>query len=83
MDSGTVPLVSLAKALGHLPTVSWDSRSIGRLRQGQQEVLSQLRMPAKPATLLSILDPAGALIALAQWTEDLPGGRWRLYRVFH
>ena len=83
MDGGTVPLVTLAKALSHLPAVTWDGRSIARLRQGQQEVLSQLRLPAQGATLLSILDQAGTLIALVQWSEDLPGGRWRLYRVFH
>jgi tRNA pseudouridine55 synthase len=83
MAGGTVPLVTLAKALSHLPAVVWDSRSIARLRQGQQEVLSQLRLPAKDASLLSILDQAGELIALVQWTEDLPGARWRLYRVFH
>jgi tRNA pseudouridine55 synthase len=83
MDGGTVPLMPLARALSHLPAVSWDSRSIARLRQGQQEVLSQLRLPARGAKLLSILDQADALIALAHWTEDLPGGRWRLYRVFH
>jgi len=83
MDGGTVPLVTLATALRHLPAVTWDGRSIARLRQGQQEVLAQLRLPAKGATLLSILDQADALIALVQWSEDLPGGRWRLYRVFH
>jgi tRNA pseudouridine55 synthase len=82
-QDGAVPLVTLAKALSHLPAMAWDGRSIARLRQGQQEVLSQLRLPAKGATLLSILDQAGALIALVQWSEDLPGGRWRLYRVFH
>lgn len=80
---GTVPLVKLANALSHLPAVIWDGRPIARLRQGQQEVLSQLRLPARGESLLSILDQAGELIALVQWTEDLPGGRWRLYRVFH
>jgi len=83
MDGGTVPMVTLAQAVSHLPAVIWDGRSIARLRQGQQEVLSQLRLPAQGATLLSILDQAGTLIALVQWSEDLPGGRWRLYRVFH
>lgn len=83
MDGGAVPLITLAKALEHLPAVAWDDRSIARLRQGQQEVLSLLLLPAKSATLLSILDRTGGLVALAQWTEDLPGGRWRLYRVFH
>jgi tRNA pseudouridine55 synthase len=83
LDSSDVPLITLAKAVEHLPAVTWDGRSIARLRQGQQEVLSQLRFPTKDTTLMSILDHAGALIALVQWTEDLPGGRWRLYRVFH
>jgi tRNA pseudouridine55 synthase len=83
LDSSDVPLITLAKAVEHLPAVTWDGRSIARLRQGQQEVLSQLRFPTKDTTLMSILDHAGAFIALVQWTEDLPGGRWRLYRVFH
>jgi len=78
-----VPLVPLAKALSHLPAVTWDSRSVARLRQGQQEVLSQLRLRSSGPSILSILDQAGELVALVEWTEDLPGGRWRLYRVFH
>jgi len=83
MAGNTVPLVTLPKALSHLPAATWDSRSIARLRQGQQEVLSQLRLPSSGATFLSILDQAGELVSLVQWSEDLPGGRWRLYRVFH
>jgi len=83
MDVSDVPLITLANALGHLPAVTWDSRSIHRLRQGQQEVLSQLKLANKDASLTSILDSAGALVALVQWTDDLVGGRWRLYRVFH
>lgn len=80
---GTAPLVPLAKALSHLPSVTWDGRSVARLRQGQQEVLSQLRLRASGSSLQAILDQAGELVALVEWTEDLPGGRWRLYRVFH
>jgi tRNA pseudouridine55 synthase len=83
LQGSNMPLITLAKALGHLPAVTWDGGSIARLRQGQQEVLSQLRLPNKDAFLISILDQAGALIALAQWSEDVAGGRWRLYRVFH
>ncbi len=83
MTAGAVPLVPLAKALSHLPAVTWDGRSVARLRQGQQDALLELRVPPSGATLLSILDQAGELVALAQWSEDLPGGRWRLYRVFH
>ena len=83
LHESTMPLITLAKALDHLPAVTWDGRSIARLRQGQQEVLSQLRLPDRGTSLMSILDQAGELIALVQWNEDLPGGTWRLYRVFH
>ena len=83
MAGGNVPLITLANALSHLPAVTWDSRSIARLRQGQQEMLLQLKLPARGASLLSILDQAGELVALVQWAVDLSGGRWRLYRVFH
>jgi hypothetical protein len=30
-----------------------------------------------------VLDARGELAALANWNEDIPGGRWRLSRVFH
>jgi hypothetical protein len=32
--------------------------------------------------MMSILGPRGELAALAQWTDEMPGGRWKLYRVF-
>lgn len=83
MAQGAVPLVPLAKALSHLPAVTWDSRWVARLRQGQQDVLLQLRLPAQGATFLSILDQAGQLAALVQWNDQLPGARWQLFRVFH
>jgi tRNA pseudouridine55 synthase len=82
-QQGESPLLSMASALRHLPAVTWQSRLIARLRLGQQEVLSQLNKPPDGAKLLSIVDPRGGLAALVQWTDDLPGGRWRLYRVFH
>jgi hypothetical protein len=31
---------------------------------------------------VGILGQRGDPAALAQWTEEAPGGRWRLYRVF-
>jgi len=83
VSGGAVPLITLAKALCHFPAATWDGRSISRLRHGQQEVLSQLSKPVPGASLQSILDQAGTLVAMAQWSEDSPGGRWRLYRVFH
>jgi tRNA pseudouridine55 synthase len=80
--SGAVPLVSLRDALLHLPTVTWQSRLLSRLRLGQQELLAQISPPRACDNLVGILDPRGELAALAKWTEDSPQGRWRLYRVF-
>ncbi|MGH7816168.1 MAG: tRNA pseudouridine(55) synthase TruB [Candidatus Binatia bacterium] len=80
--NGTTPLMSLRSALNHLPAVAWQSRLISRLRLGQQEVLAQLGRPREGEKLLGILDPRGALAALAEWTDDVTVGRWRLYRVF-
>jgi hypothetical protein len=53
------------------------------LRLGQQELLAQIGKPRDCNGMVGILDPRGELAALAKWSEDLPGGRWRLYRVFH
>jgi tRNA pseudouridine55 synthase len=76
-----LPLLSLREALLHLPTVTWQSRLLSRLRLGQQELLGQIAKPLDH-DLLGILDPRGELAALAKWSEDLPGGRWRIHRVF-
>jgi tRNA pseudouridine55 synthase len=76
------PLLSLRGALVHLPAVTWQSRLLSRLRLGQQELLAQIGKPRDCKDLVGILDPRGELAALARWTEELPGGRWRLYRVF-
>jgi len=77
------PLVSLREALVHLPAVTWQSRSLSRLRLGQQELLAQIAKPRSCESLVGILDPRGELAALAKWSEELSGGRWRLHRVFH
>ncbi len=77
------PLLSLRDALVHVPAVTWQSRLLSRLRLGQQELLGQIGKPQSCESLVGILDPRGELAALAKWTEDLTGGRWRLYRVFH
>lgn len=79
---GAAPLLTLREALSHLPVVAWQSRYLSRLRLGQQELLSQIGQPLTSQKLLGIVDPCGELAALVQWTEDLPGGRWRLCRVF-
>jgi tRNA pseudouridine55 synthase len=82
-QQGDIPLLSMAVALRHLPAVTWQSRPIERLRLGQQEVLSQLAKPPDGAQFLAILDSRDRLAALVRWIDDLPGGRWRLYRAFH
>ena len=80
--TGETPLVSLRSALSHLPAVAWRSQLISRLRLGQQDVLAQLGRPREGEKLLGILDPRGALAALAEWTDDVAVGRWRLLRIF-
>jgi tRNA pseudouridine55 synthase len=80
--AGAAPLLPLRDALSHLPAVVWQSRLLSRLRLGQQELLAQIGRPRGCESMMSILDPRGALAALAQWTEETPGGCWRLYRVF-
>ena len=75
------PLLSLREALLHLPTVTWQSRLLSRLRLGQQELLAQIAKPPRRDDLVGILDPRGELAALAKWSEDSPGGRWRRPRA--
>lgn len=77
------PLLSLREALRHVPAVTWQSRFLSRLRLGQQELLAQLARPSDCQDLVGILDPRGELSALAKWSDELPGGRWRLHRIFH
>jgi tRNA pseudouridine55 synthase len=80
---GSIPLVSLRAALNNLRMVNWESRLLSRLRLGQQEVLMQIGKRREAERLVGIVDSRGELGALAAWTEDLPVGRWRLFRVFH
>jgi tRNA pseudouridine55 synthase len=80
--SEPAPLLSLRAALAHLPAVTWQSRVLSRLRLGQQELLAQIARPRSCESMMSILGPRGELAALAQWTDEMPGGRWKLYRVF-
>ncbi len=75
-------LLSLEKALDHLRAVTWENQLLARLRLGQQEILRELDKPIGAEKLARILDPCGGLVALVEWVEDIPGGRWRLVRVF-
>jgi tRNA pseudouridine55 synthase len=76
------PLLSLEKALDHLRAIIWENHLLSRLRLGQQEILRELDKPIGAEKLARILDPRGGLVALVEWIEDIPGGRWRLIRVF-
>ena len=78
-----VQLITLPAALSHLRAVSWPSQWLSRLRLGQQEILGQIGKPSESESLVRIQDPRGELVALIQWTEEIPGGSWRLLRVFH
>lgn len=77
-----IPLVPLPSALSHLRRIAWQSGWLSRVRLGQQEILNQIGKPLAGERLVCILDPRGELVALAQWSEDIPGGLWRLARVF-
>jgi tRNA pseudouridine55 synthase len=77
-----IPLVSLETAVNHLRAVVWQSRLVSRLRLGQQEVLGQIGPRQGCEEFVAILEPRAELAALAKWVDDIPGGRWRLFRVF-
>lgn len=79
---GNIPFISLRAALSHLRMVTWQSRLLSRLRLGQQDLLAQIGARRERENLVGIVDPRGELAALAVWTEELPDGRWRLFRVF-
>jgi len=82
VEKEKIPLLSLSSALGHLRGVTWRSGWLSRVRLGQQEILNQIGKPLAGERLVRILDPRGELVALAEWSEDIPGGLWRLARVF-
>jgi tRNA pseudouridine55 synthase len=78
----SIPLISLRAALNPMRMVDWDGRLLSRLRLGQQHVLAQIGERREAERLVGIVDPRGELAAIAEWTEDLPQGRWRLFRLF-
>lgn len=82
-SAAEAPLIPLNDALGHIRLVRLEDAEISRLRLGQQAVLSQMARPLEGNELLRLQDSKGGLIALAEWNERFPGGRWQLFRVFH
>jgi len=84
LDAKTgVPMITLHAALSHLRAVTWPNQFLSRLRLGQQEILGQIGKPSGGEELVSIQDSRGEVVALARWREEIPGGGWRLFRVFH
>jgi tRNA pseudouridine55 synthase len=80
---GEVPLISLHAALSHLRAVTWPIEFLSRLRLGQQQILVRIGKPSTGEELVSIQDSRGEVVALARWGKEIPGGGWRLFRVFH
>lgn len=79
---GAGALISLSNALSHLRAIVWQHRWVARLRLGQQELLSEIGKPVEKEEAVRIVDPRGDLVALIRWNEEIPGGGWRLLRIF-
>jgi tRNA pseudouridine55 synthase len=75
-------LLSLNRALAPLRGIVWEHRWIARLRLGQQDVLGEIGKPVEREELMRIVDARGDLVALIRWNEEIPGGGWRLVRIF-
>ncbi len=75
-------LLSLNRALAPLRAIVWEHRWIARLRLGQQDVLGEIGKPIEREELMRIVDARGDLVALIRWNEEIPGGGWRLVRIF-
>jgi len=79
---GAGALISLSTGLSHLRSFVWQHRWVARLRLGQQELLSEIGKPVEKEEAVRIVDPRGDLVALIRWNEEIPGGGWRLLRIF-
>jgi tRNA pseudouridine55 synthase len=78
----SIPLIPLRAALNYMRMVVWEGRLLSQLRLGQQQVLAQIGERRAEERLVGIVDARGELAAIAEWTEDLPEGRWRVFRLF-
>ena len=79
----SLPLISLGAALSHIRAITWENSWLSRLRLGQQEILRQIGKPMAGERLIRIQDHSGEVVALVEWSEEIPHGNWRIYRVFH
>jgi tRNA pseudouridine55 synthase len=71
------PLVGLADALAHMPTLTLDAAGARRIRSGQERWLFGLPEPPKEGTT-RLLDDAGGLVAVIERTSE----KIRFLRVF-
>lgn len=71
------PLLSPAQAMQQYRTVGVDSDDIAKLRRGQQDPLRNLPNAIRDHEIVSLLDPAGELVAVVESDQ----GQWRLARV--
>ena len=78
----SAPLLSLETVLEPLRAMTWENQRLSRLRLGQQEILRHMDKPVGEEKLARIVDPRGRLVALIEWIDDAPQGRWRLVRIF-
>ncbi len=78
---GEVPLVTLARALGHMRQVPLGDRQVSWLRVGRQEVLRELAPPKDGERMVCLSDLKREPVALAQWVHGESGGTWLLFRV--
>jgi tRNA pseudouridine55 synthase len=75
-------MLSLNRALSHVPAVRWPNSWVSRLRLGQQQVLAQLGMPSSGDKLLRIEDGRGELVALLKPDESTTSRPWCVARIF-
>ena len=78
-DQGTLPVLSLTAALQQYPAVVIATEVVTLVRQGRQEILSQVLLGMATANgPIKLLGPDGELVAMVQHRD----GQWQFLRVF-
>ncbi|MSQ48053.1 MAG: tRNA pseudouridine(55) synthase TruB [Deltaproteobacteria bacterium] len=79
LERGTLPVLSLTTALQHYPAVVITTEVATLVRQGRQDILSQvLPQPNDLNEPTQMLGPDGTLVAMVQHRD----GQWQCLRVF-
>jgi tRNA pseudouridine55 synthase len=79
LEQGTLPVLSLTKALQHYPAVVVATEVVTLVRQGRQEILAQvLPEPDETNEPTQLVGPDGDLVAMVQHRD----GQWQFLRVF-